>query len=755
MRRIVVIVLLAACVAKRQDGRAEEPAAQPERPAAATDPATAPTTNDAGASGATGQAGESGSTGPTTMAGPFVIAKIEVTGPTTIDVSVSHPVRPASVKQSGVKLDGVPLVSLSLPSPQTLRVRTHDFLAVAATLDLFGIEDAAGTPLADATGHVVQGIVPAQTSPFVAVDDPGASEEGPGAWTIAGAHVQQTSNVYGGSASDRLSLDKPGTYYLTTAVQNDALVQATLTNPDDDGMGLIARYTDATHYYRFEWLSQGSQRRLVKINGSEKKVLDLDVAPFVPGQSYRVRLAVVGARLSVFIDDVLVLQAADAALSQGRFGVYCWGSQGLTVDDLVVGPASAPSYPEWATRLHTAAPIFTHAPMVSEIDAQSALVWARTSEPADVRVLVSTVPEMTAPVASAVVATQDATDRTARVALTGLSAGTRYYLQVEARDKAKPGERNLTAPRQFTTAGTSAIDLSLVWFGDVHDGAEARFKGFDAMAAAQPDFALALGDFPYADGDPGATTLAEYRTKHAVVRSIPALDGFIARFPIYGVWDDHEIANDWDGATSASRVQNGVKAWHEWWAVKPHASAPPSAIYRSVRYGSTLEIFLLDTRSQRPANSLAQSPTKSMLGAAQKAWLLQALAASTARFKLIVTSVPLRYGTTGNDHWEGYKDERKQILDAALATTGVFFITADQHWHAAHAHPEGLFEFQASSLSAGLRTPLSPKPAEVVYESMQHGYGRIQVKGTGADPHVTVSLHDLDGMTLYTKDLRP
>ncbi|MCC6808412.1 MAG: alkaline phosphatase D family protein [Deltaproteobacteria bacterium] len=762
MRVVLVVWLLGISACPRAgDPSPANPAEPPGAPAA-----TGPQTDDDPPGVATGDPGpHTGPTGPTAPTGPFVVEDARAVDATTFAVRFSHPIAPPAAT-----LTGVPLVALAIDAadPRVLRVRTADFAAVpAATIDLQPMTDSAGAPLTGQTKHDVTGLVVpiaassfagaslADVSGFAVVDDPGATNEAPSVWALTAGALRQSGNLYGGSAADRRSLDKPGTYFLSTATAPDAFVQATLQNADDDGMGLIARYTDSAHYYRFEWLAQGSIRRLVKIDGATKSVLDFDVAPFIPGQTYRVRLTAVGARLTVFIDDELVLQASDTALTQGRFGVYCWGSQGLVVDDLVVAPAALATYPEADPRLHSAAPIFTHAPMVSEMDQTSAAIWARTSEPADVRALVSLSPKMTAPVASNLITTAAASDRTAHLSIAGLQAGTRYYLQVEARDKARSSERNLSPVRAFTTAAASGpLDLSFTWFGDVHDGAEARFVGFDSMKAAAPDFALALGDFPYADSDPVATTLADYRTKHAVVRSIPALDGFIGRFPIYGTWDDHEIANDWDGATSASRVQNGIAAWNEWWPVKPHTSAPAKAIYRSFRYGSTLEIFLLDTRSQRPANSVTDNAAKTMLGAAQKQWLLAALQASTARFKIIVTSIPLRYGTTGSDHWPGYTFERKQIFDALAGKSGVFFITADQHWHAAHAHPEGFPEFQASSLSAGLRAPLSPRPAEVIFQSMVHGYGRVEIKGTGADPRAIVSLHDLSGAVLYTQTIR-
>ena len=60
-------------------------------------------------------------------------------------------------------------------------------------------------------------------------------------------------------------------------------------------------------------------------------------------------------------------------------------------------------------------------------------------------------------------------------------------------------------------------------------------------------------------------------------------------------------------------------------------------MYRAVRWGRLLEIFILDTRQYRSANSEPDGPAKTMLGAAQKRWLLDGVTASTALWKVAAT----------------------------------------------------------------------------------------------------------------------
>jgi alkaline phosphatase D len=119
----------------------------------------------------------------------------------------------------------------------------------------------------------------------------------------------------------------------------------------------------------------------------------------------------------------------------------------------------------------------------------------------------------------------------------------------------------------------------------------------------------------------------------------------------------------------------------------------------------------MDCRTHRDASMAPDDGTKTMLGAVQKAWLLDAVATSAATFKLIFSSVPLDFGN-GVDHWSGYVRERDEILDALAdaAVPGVLFLSADQHWFGAHVHRHGAREFQVGPLARAplLMPPLRP-----------------------------------------------
>jgi phosphodiesterase/alkaline phosphatase D-like protein len=260
----------------------------------------------------------------------------------------------------------------------------------------------------------------------------------------------------------------------------------------------------------------------------------------------------------------------------------------------------------------------------------------------------------------------------------------------------------------------------------------------DHVLAAEPQLFISLGDFPYTDNGPIAQTVGEYRTRHADLRTAPAARRLLEGIGIRAIYDDHEFRNDWDTARAeveASRYAAAMQVWDEFFPLRDPAD---DVRYRSWRWGRNLECFLLDCRRFRSANSAPDDATKTMLGATQYAWLVDEVRRSTATFKLVLTSVPLDFGM-GFDHWSGFQTERARLLAAMVGVPGVVFMSADQHYFAAHRHAHGVREFQVGPLARGVFPP-GPVAPGVLFRSHQYNAGLIDVSsdrfvisGLGAD----------------------
>jgi alkaline phosphatase D len=409
-------------------------------------------------------------------------------------------------------------------------------------------------------------------------------------------------------------------------------------------------------------------------------------------------------------------------------------------------------------------------------------VWARAIRAGEVAIEVT--PAGGAPQRMARPAA-DADDLIVRVALDGLSPATRHRYVVS-----QGGER---AEGEFATAPvpTEPARVSFLWSGDLGGGGFCRlldggYRIFRAMARHPADFFLFAGDTVYADvpcNRPGvvpganfvATTLAEFRARHRYNREDAAVQDFLRRTPVFANWDDHEVKNDFSGPTEPL-MPVGRQAFLEYWPVAAGGD-DPHRMYRSVRWGRLLELFILDTRQYRSPNAEPDGPGKTMLGAAQRRWLLDGVTASTATWKVIVSSVPLAIPTgrpERRDSWTdvnvfglapengtGFVTERDTIL-RTLRTRGVknlVFLAADVH-HAElirhHPTPDWSFhEFIAGPLSATLGRP---RPLDMRLNSRSlfaqggvYNFGEITIEPA----HLVVRLLDEQGSVLFTHTIGP
>jgi alkaline phosphatase D len=368
-------------------------------------------------------------------------------------------------------------------------------------------------------------------------------------------------------------------------------------------------------------------------------------------------------------------------------------------------------------------PAVTHGVVVGDVGPSSALLWARADREATVHVRVSG----GAHGKVAAVHADPARDYTVRVPLDGLAASTAYTYRVWFSRGAPGLGHGPVVTGSFSTAPPAerAAPFRLAFGGDVagqnvcRDSSEG-FPIFDTVRARRPDVFVGLGDMIYADNacapvglygntqlpsDFGpATDLASFWAHYRYARGEPKLQALLTSTDYFGVWDDHEVINDFGPQTDIGTVPPytpgvhlmpaGLEAFLDY---TPIASADqtPDRLYRSFRWGKNAEVFALDTRQYRDPNFAPDTDAdpKTMLGPEQLAWLEQGLAASDARWKVIISSVPLSIPTgfpptNGRDGWAnfdqntGYEHELLDLLGfmRERGITGSVWITTDVHF---------------------------------------------------------------------------
>lgn len=306
--------------------------------------------------------------------------------------------------------------------------------------------------------------------------------------------------------------------------------------------------------------------------------------------------------------------------------------------------------------------------------------------------------------------------------LRGLPPATLHELTVRAGGALAGPYRARTTPRDddgrpVRIAVTADLDPSPEFDSDLAP----------QLVDAAPELLVTLGDFPYTDNGPPAQDVATYRERHVETRTLGRVRTLLQAMPVRAIYDDHEVINDWDAMRAAAqpaRYAAGVSVWDEFF---PLRDAAGEVRYRSWRHGAHAECFLLDCRRFRSANADPDGPAKTMLGAAQRAWLLDGLARSTATFKLVFTGVPLDHGL-GMDHWRGFLTERQAIFDALVGIPGVVFFSGDQHSFGAFRHAYGIREFQTGPFARGIIPP-GPSPSGVLFRGLQYNAGIVDIDG--------------------------
>ncbi|MDW8235935.1 MAG: alkaline phosphatase D family protein [Bacteroidia bacterium] len=319
-------------------------------------------------------------------------------------------------------------------------------------------------------------------------------------------------------------------------------------------------------------------------------------------------------------------------------------------------------------------------------------------------------------IASGNTTTDASRDYTVKVDATGLVAGRWYYYRFQALDAYSPVGRTRTLP----DGNPSRLRLAILSCSDYQAG---FFNAYENLCLRNDiDLILHLGDYIYEYGPQNnrprqseppreIVTLSDYRIRYSHYRLDSSLQWVHQNFPFITIWDDHELANNaWrEGAENHSPSEGSfagrraamLRAYHEWMPFRMQDPSDSLRIWRQFRWGNLAEIFMLDTRhyardsqlSRLPLNAndpRLNDPNRTLLGTAQREWLLQGLKTSPATWKLIgqqVMIAPLRFtpfGTTlilNPDQWDGYAYERRRIMDTILSNNiqNIAFFTGDIH----------------------------------------------------------------------------
>ncbi|MEV8434318.1 alkaline phosphatase D family protein [Streptomyces chartreusis] len=469
-----------------------------------------------------------------------------------------------------------------------------------------------------------------------------------------------------------------------------------------------------------------------------------------------------------------------------------------------------------------------------DVTCDSGLVWVRSDRPARMIVETSATESFRksrrwhGPLLGA------DTDFTGTTRLRGLPSGEQIHYRVLLADPDDPRRTGEPVTGTFRTASARRRDgIRFLWSGDLAGqgwGINPDFGGYtiyNAMGALDPDFFLCSGDNIYADGPitssvalpDGSTwrnittqekskvaeTLSEFRGNFRYNLLDDNLKRFNAQVPSIIQWDDHEVTNNWypgeilgDARYTEKSVDvlasRARQAFSEYFPIST-LRRPDGRVYRTVRHGPLLDVFVLDMRTYRNANSTDDQTTdaQGILGAEQLKWLKGELSRSRAVWKVIASDMPL--GLVVPDTGDGKPNIEavaqgdpgaplgRELQIAELLRfikhrriTGTVWLTADvHHTSAQHYQPsraaftdfEPFWEFVSGPLNAGafpasaLDNTFGPERVFVKAPTASNvspagGYqffGEVDIDGHSGE--LTVRLREQDGTVLFTQVLQP
>ena len=141
-------------------------------------------------------------------------------------------------------------------------------------------------------------------------------------------------------------------------------------------------------------------------------------------------------------------------------------------------------------------------------------------------------------------------------------------------------------------------DLEVIAFGGISCN-NINYAPWDPLfhaATSAFDFFLFAGDTVYADG---SNTLEDFQGAYGESISPDYYRAILEATSVYATWDDHEVDNNWDPETmNPATIQAATDAFFEHLPIRRVQEAP-DRVWRSHRWGKTLELFILDCRSER------------------------------------------------------------------------------------------------------------------------------------------------------------
>ncbi|RTQ50322.1 alkaline phosphatase family protein [Hymenobacter gummosus] len=283
------------------------------------------------------------------------------------------------------------------------------------------------------------------------------------------------------------------------------------------------------------------------------------------------------------------------------------------------------------------------------------------------------------------------------------------------------------------------------------------YRIFSAIDRLRPDVMLWLGDNVYLrEVDWHTRTGIRHRYSHT--RALRELQPLLGHTHHYAMWDDHDYGPN-DSDRSYAYKQLTLDAFKQFWA-NPNYGQGGGGITGTFEWND-VQFFLLDDRWLRSSNHLPTA-AGSYLGDSQLQWLVEALAASSATFKVVAVGGQVLNPAKVFENYSNYQQERARLLAAisSAGIKGVVFLSGDRH-HTELTRMErpGTYPLYDLTVSPLTSAPSASGKDENNYYRVtntlttQRNFAIVDVTGPRFDRRLNIRILDVDGKQLWTQEL--
>lgn len=272
---------------------------------------------------------------------------------------------------------------------------------------------------------------------------------------------------------------------------------------------------------------------------------------------------------------------------------------------------------------------------------------------------------------------------------------------------------------------------------------------FNSILDKDPDMMLWMGDNMYLRTPDFLTeTGIEHRYKHT--RSLPEMQALLASVHNYAIWDDHDYgSNDSDRSYVNKKISERV--FNSYWG-NLNTNATGAGGITSHFAAADVEFFMLDDRYHRAPNR-SREKGKAYFGKEQLDWLIDALTASRASFKIVVSGGQIVSDAAKFENYATYPEERKELLNRLheQRISGVLFLSGDRHhteisrMERTNAYP--LIDITCSPLTAGTHAARDEGNSFQVKGKTfyDHNFGILEITGDRKDRLLQLTIYDTAG----------